>query len=507
MTIHSSVISGAATSVLFVLGCVFVVRPLQFRFRGVVWTLDFMTAPLAALVAMRFFDLVSWGDIWRGLIGCDGLQPLAIITIFFSLAYSSISVDMTGVLEAFALWALRRAGKSRVKVFVLLFLLSSALTVFTSNDIVILTVTPIVCYFCAKQKSDPKPYLYTQFAAANVWSTLLLIGNPTNIIAGKANNIDFIDYSRTLALPGTVAGLTVFATLYLLFFRTKPTLQQHAEDEEEVLGEGIQEVFDETILDPFGAKFGVAMLAVCLALLVTTSWTGLPLWVCTLAVSVVMATRDLFVQHVSRPKELVPSGLESVSSLPPLVDPDNNASPDKQFMQRVRGTRAAHVVAAVPWGLTPFVLSMFCLVEALNTNGILDHIATVLRVVATLPVPVVPTVALMMLCAVVVALMNNQPATILLTRAMLLPAFKDALVSGDGGAKSYRLCVDTLILASNFGANLTPVGALAGLMWLQILEKKGVSIQWSEFMFSLGRVILPAMVTSSVTLWLIASVL
>ena len=75
-----------------------------------------------------------------------------------------------------------------MRVYIAFWLLSSVITVMTSNDIVILTLTPIIVYFASYTKADPVPFLFVQFFSSNIWSMFLIIGNPTNIIvAGKKN--------------------------------------------------------------------------------------------------------------------------------------------------------------------------------------------------------------------------------------------------------------------------------------------------------------------------------
>lgn len=76
-----------------------------------------------------------------------------------------------------------------------LFFLSSILTLVSSNDIVILTLTPIVAVFTKATETDPTPFLFAQFFAANIWSVSLIIGNPTNIIVAEGFKIGFLDYS------------------------------------------------------------------------------------------------------------------------------------------------------------------------------------------------------------------------------------------------------------------------------------------------------------------------
>ena len=60
-----------------------------------------------------------------------------------------------------------------------------------------------------------------------------------------------------------------------------------------------------------------------------------------------------------------------------------------------------------------------------------------------------------------------------------------------------------LIIASNLGANLTIVGALAGLMWKRILEIKDLKISYWQF-FKVGIVVTPLVFVSSlITLYLV----
>ena len=88
---------------------------------------------------------------------------------------------------------------------------------FTSNDIIVLTFTPFICYFAKEAKIKSLPYLITVFVAANTWSMALIIGNPTNIFLASSSGIDFFFYMKKMCIPTFFAGLTSFLILYLLF--------------------------------------------------------------------------------------------------------------------------------------------------------------------------------------------------------------------------------------------------------------------------------------------------
>lgn len=42
---------------------------------------------------------------------------------------------------------MKHAGTSQIKLFILLYLIISAVTIFTSNSTIVLTFTPFICYF------------------------------------------------------------------------------------------------------------------------------------------------------------------------------------------------------------------------------------------------------------------------------------------------------------------------------------------------------------------------
>ena len=76
--------------------------------------------------------------------------------------------------------------------------LVSVLTVFTSNDIIVLTFTPFICHFAKSARIDPLPYLVSEFVAANTWSMALIIGNPTNIYLMSGTGISFLSYTAKM---------------------------------------------------------------------------------------------------------------------------------------------------------------------------------------------------------------------------------------------------------------------------------------------------------------------
>jgi len=83
-----------------------------------------------------------------------------------------------------------------------------------SNDIVCLSVAPVLAGACTRRGLDPVPYLLALACAANVGSALTLIGNPQNMLIGGALGLSFAGYAGEAALPvllGLVATWAIIA--------------------------------------------------------------------------------------------------------------------------------------------------------------------------------------------------------------------------------------------------------------------------------------------------------
>ena len=96
---------------------------------------------LVALFVLLALQVVGVGTIVSGIIGNGQLVPWEIIVIFFSALYVSVSTDVTGIFDFLAYTITHRANGNGYKLFLLLYAFTCTITVFTSNDIDILTLT------------------------------------------------------------------------------------------------------------------------------------------------------------------------------------------------------------------------------------------------------------------------------------------------------------------------------------------------------------------------------
>ncbi len=372
-------------------------------------------ACLGALLLL-FTRRISPLVLWNGLTADTAVNPLKILVLFLSMTALSIYLDEVGFFGYLAAAALRRAGGRQSVLFFTLYLLVSVLTVFTSNDVIILTFTPFICYFAKNAGIKPLPYLIAEFVAANTWSMTLIIGNPTNIYLAGSAGITFSSYLRVMLLPNLFAGLTSLFVLWLIFRRA--------------LAEPMSPVPAKIILRRRAPLvIGLVHLSVCTVLLAVSSYLHLEMWLISLsfALSLFLCGAVAAMTDRRRPHELL------------------------------------RTLTRLPRQLIPFVLSMFTLVLSLEEYGVTAHIA---RLLSGMPA----TLTYGVLSYLAANLLNNIPMSVL---------FSSVLESGS--AASYYHGIYASVIGSNIGAYLTPLGALAGIMWSAQLSEAGIPFSFRQF--------------------------
>ena len=127
----------------------------------------FWILPLLAAIILLSTSLAPFNEVVSSLTSDSSINPIKILILFFSMTVISIYLDQLGLFHYLANLAAKKGGSSQYALFFILYALVSALTIFTSNDVVILTFTPFICFFSKRAKINPLPYLIAEFAAAN----------------------------------------------------------------------------------------------------------------------------------------------------------------------------------------------------------------------------------------------------------------------------------------------------------------------------------------------------
>ncbi|MBQ7408824.1 MAG: hypothetical protein IJW13_06120 [Clostridia bacterium] len=408
----ATVIISLATCLCLVLSVLFFPKiTIAKKQLGTYWMVGLIGAVLVVC-----FGGISFSEVLAGLTNDTSINPLKILVLFVAMTFISVFLDEMGFFKYLATLATKKAKSNQISLFLILYFLVSVLTVFTSNDIVILTFTPFICYFAKNTKINPVPYLVAEFAAANTWSMMLIIGNPTNIYLATAAGIDFIPYFKVMALPTLLAGAVEIALILLIFHKA--------------LKQPLQAEVEEIKLTNKGFTFiGLFHLIACLILLVIASYIQLEMWLICLicAASLITCTIILCIAKKQKPVML------------------------KSTTKRL------------PWELIPFVISMFILVLALQKQQVTNLLGNLL---GESNIILKYGFTSFLACN----LMNNIPMSVLFS------AITQTLSSSVASQAVY-----STIIGSNIGAFLTPIGALAGIMFTGLISQQKVKYTFLDF--------------------------
>lgn len=384
----------------------------------------FFVVPLLSAILLIATGVLSLKEVWDGITydmfsmfeGRNSVNPIKILLLFFGMTTVSVFLDEAGVFRYLATKSMKLSGHSRTRLFFILYGVVSLLTVFTSNDIIILTFTPFICYFCKNADINPVPFLVTEFVAANTFSMFFIIGNPTNIYLAESFHVTFAHYLKVMALPTVLAGGCALLALYLIF---KKQLKEEIPVDD----------FDTIKIEkPYLAIFGTVLLSVCLIFLIVADYVKIEMWAVATAAFILLI----------------------------IVAPVISA------VKKEKPTELKNVFKRLPYELVPFVISMFVIVLALKKTGVSSKIGGVLSSAGAnfdiLTYGVSSTV--------VANLVNNIPMSVLYS----------AITEN---ASAYAVYAS--VVGSNVGAFLTPVGALAGIMFTGLLKNLGVKFSFVDF--------------------------
>lgn len=221
-----------------------------------------------------------------------------------------------GVFDWVADVAVHHANGSAAKLFLLIYLAGTVVTVLLSNDATAVVLTPAVLAATRRARVEPRPYLLTCAFIANAASFVLPISNPANLVVFGQKLPALAPWLRMFLLPSIVSIVVTFLCLRLL--------------EKKNLGGKIEAISERVALTP-GGKITLAGIVIAAIALLTASGMGISLGAPTCAVGVLALLLLAFRDRKA-----------------PLV-----------------------VIKDISWSVIPLVAGLFMIVEALNRAGML----------------------------------------------------------------------------------------------------------------------------------------
>ncbi len=417
------------------LTCISLVLCVLFKPRIKIKTFEFQTFWVVSLIGallLLTLRILPFNVLFNNLLEDSVVNPFKILILFICLSMISITLDCLGFFKYLAVKVANKFNKSQYYLFFSLYILIALLTMFTSNDIVILTFTPFICYFSKNAKISPIPFLVMQFIVANTYSMALYIGNPTNIYLSQASNVNFLEYLKVMWLPTLFAGITSLVLLLLVF---RKQLSQ------KIVVSSCEEV---KIEHKLLTGVSLSILLICTFMLAISNYINIEMWLICLLCAFVLSL-ILGIVSLCKGKKLL-----------------------------------GNVYKRLPYNLIFFVLAMYTIVLSLEYNDVTVKIAEGVSRIATTKY----SQALVYGSSSIVFdnLINNIPMSILFSSIVQLNFSQVALYA--------------VIIGSNIGAYLTPVGALAGIMWMSILKKQEINYSFVQFV-KYGVLFVPVILIAS----------
>ena len=312
------------------------------------WNLpEFIWAVIGAALLV-LLNLLPWQEALAA--AAKGVDVYLFLIGMMLLAEVARKEDLFDWLAA---QAVRYAQGSAKRLFLIVYVVGTLVTVFLSNDATAVVLTPAVYAATRAAQVEPLPYLFICAFIANAASFVLPISNPANLVVFGAQMPPLLEWLHYFALPSVAAILATYVALRLT--------QRGA------LNASVAAVEHMPPLTLGGklAAFGIVMTAVALLVASASGWQlGLPTFVAGAVVTAIV----LLIARQS-----------------PLS-----------------------IMKDVSWSVLPLVAGLFILVEGLNRTGVLPALARVLHDMATTS-PHVTSWAAGIVVAIASNLVNNLP--------------------------------------------------------------------------------------------------
>jgi len=301
--------------------------------------------------------------------------------------------------------------------------LSGVLSAFLINDIVCLTLTPLVLYLARRLRFDPVPHLIALATAANIGSTGTITGNPQNIYIGAHSGIPYLRFAVRL-LPVAALGLVLNFIVVAVVYRRSLVAPKESSGQEDATG----------VAHTIGEDRSTGQEA---------AHSQTQRWLEYKSVAVTLAAVVLF--FTGLPLELIALGAAAVLLL-------GKIKPKKIYNQ-------------VDWSLLVMFAGLFIVVHAFQLHVIAPWGIDGYGWLSHHPVDLLSLVS-----AGLSNLVSNVPAVLLL----------EPVVQGVPQASRETAWL-ALAMSSTLAGNLTVLGSVANLIVVENAKREGVIVSFWEY--------------------------
>jgi arsenical pump membrane protein len=410
---------------------------------------------------------------------------------FVAIVLISLILDESGFFEWAALHVARWGRGNGRLLFALIVLLGAVIAAIFANDGAALILTPIVIQMLLALKFPPAAALGFVMATgfiADAGSLPLVVSNLVNIVSADYFDISFARYAVVMVPVGIVTVAASLAVLFLYFRKSIPKTYDASHLPAPA----------SAVTDVVTFRAGWIVLALLLIGYFSADPLGIPLSVVAGSAAIVLilvaARQPRFLFRRAIASDNRAAVVDRAARLDESASSNDSPSEHRSGVAVQKRIKVGSVIKGAPWQIVLFSIGMYLVVYGLRNQGLTDELAKVFGGFADEGV-FVAALGTGVVVAVLASLMNNMP-TVLIA----------ALAIGTVGATglTHEAMVYANIIGSDLGPKITPIGSLATLLWLHVLDKKGMHIGWGQY-FRTGIVLtIPVLLISLVTLagWL-----
>jgi Na+/H+ antiporter NhaD/arsenite permease-like protein len=329
----------------------------------------------------------------------------------------------TGIFEYAAIWAVKRANGSPLRIMILLTLVMALASAVLPNVVSVLLIAPVTLLVCDRLAINPVPLLMAEVFASNIGGTATLVGDPPNIIIGARKGLSFNAFLINMA-PIVIIVMLAFVAMMPLMFRGLPAVDL----------ERINEVM---AVDERDALQNRPLLIKCVA---------------------VMA--------------LVFAGFivsEAIHLQPSLV-----ALLGAGALILISGVEKSDYLANVEWDTLLFMVGLFIMVGALFKTGVIKTLGQ-MAADATGGNVLVTTMLILCVSMLLSGIIDNVPYVATMTPIV------GHLASVIPAQSHHNVLWWSLALGGDLGGNLTAIGSSANIVMVGIALKSGNPISFWQF--------------------------
>ena len=396
------------------------------------------TAAGGAVVAL-LLGIVSWHNV-EAVIAIVWNATLT----FVALILISLVLDAIGFFEWSALHMSRLARGSGLRLFLLLGVLGALVAMFFANDGAALILTPIVYEQAKALKLKPAATLALIMASgfiADTTSLPLVVSNLVNIVSAGYFHLEFGSYAARMVPVDVIALAASLAVLYLFYRRSLP-----ATVATEALAEPQSAIKDARVFRAAWVVLGLLLIGYF-----ASQFLHWPVAIFAGAAAVGL----VYIAHRS-PAVSVPT-----------------------------------VIKNAPWRIVIFSIGMYVVVFGLRNVGLTHLLGGALKA-AESHGALAGVLGAGLIGAGFSSVMNNMPTVLINALAIhdagVRPAMQTAMAYAN-------------VVGCDLGPKFTPIGSLATLLWLHVLDRRGMRITWGYYMRVGITLTIPVLFATLATLW------